>query len=110
MCKNSELISAIPLKRWLLVFSSKNSRMADEFTQNMIKVSASVGFHIGEPIYVELNDDRKQAFVDAIEKHMGKDVQCVVCILPNANKDRYDAIKQQCSVSNPVPSQCVEAR
>lgn len=107
MCKNSELIYSVPLNNWLLVHTVKNSKLAEDFAQNLAKVAASVGFPVAKPNYLELPDDRKNTFIDAIKQNITDQVQCVVCILPTPSKDRYDAIKQACCIELPLPSQCI---
>lgn len=68
---------------------------------------ASVGFVVKNPRYIEIPDDKKVNFVEAITKNLESTTQCVVCVLPTNQKDRYDAIKLACCVDSPVPSQCV---
>jgi len=107
MCKNSELLYSIPLQSWLLVYPLRIGRETAEFSQNLAKVAAGVGFQISKPRYVELLDDKKTSYVEAIKQNISEDTQCVVCVLPNNSKDRYDAVKQLCCLDVPVPSQCV---
>ena len=33
--------------------------------------------------------------------------QLIVCVVPNTNKDTYDAIKRTCCVEYGIPSQCI---
>ncbi len=67
---------------------------------------------MAEPLAVELPDDRThQQWPAAIKQHFKPGVtQCVVCILPNNRKDRYDTLKKPCLLTLPVPAQCVVAR
>jgi len=51
-----------------------------------------VGFKINKPYLVELQDDKKMAFIEAIKQNITPKSQFVVCILPNSAKDRYDAL------------------
>ena len=59
---------------------------------------------------VALQNNSTSAFLEAIRSHVNPQLQMVVCILPTNKKDLYDAIKKQCCVETPVPSQCITAR
>jgi aubergine-like protein len=120
MCRNSTLISAMPLKHWLLVYTSKCYKVVMTFSEKLYHVASSVGFRIqtiatrcaysieiSTPQYVEIRDESKNSYLDAIRKNYDDKTQCIVCVFPGLNKDRYDAIKQLCSVNLSVPSQCV---
>nr|XP_023500440.1 piwi-like protein 4 isoform X3 [Equus caballus] len=50
------------------------------------------------------------AFLTSIQKHVGPDVQLVMCILPSNQKSYYESIKKYLSSDCPVASQCVLAR
>jgi aubergine-like protein len=110
VCKNAELVYSIPLKHWLLVYTSKSAQVAQELAQNLTYVGSSVGLAIDKPHLVELPDDRKTSFIEGIKSNVQEYTQCVVCILPNSNKERYDSIKKTCSVELAIPSQCVVAK
>lgn len=110
MCKNSELISCVSLQQWVLVYTVRNRQQAEDLATNMARVGQSVGLGVAPPTYVELQDDRKASFVDGIKQKLTEQTQCIVCILPSPQKDRYDAIKKLCSVEFSIPSQCVVAR
>ena len=56
---------------------------------------------------VALQNNSTSAFLEAIRSHVNPQLQMVVCILPTNKKDLYDAIKKQCCVESPVPSQCI---
>lgn len=103
---------SVPLREWLLVYTAKNAQVAQDLAQNLTYVGASVGLFIEKPHFVQIPDDRKATFMEAIKSSINQSdsIQCVVCILPNSNKERYDAIKKVCSVELPVPSQCVVAK
>lgn len=108
LCRNSTLISTVPLSDWIIVFSSKTAKVAFDFVSNLLKVGNSVGFKIEKPTIVEIRDDSRQSFLDALQKNCQPEkTQCVVCVFPNLNKDRYDSIKNLCSVKLAIPSQCV---
>ena len=54
---------------------------------------------------VSLSDARE--FIPAIKQITNPTTQLILCVLPNTEKGLYDAIKKQCCIEQPVPSQCV---
>jgi len=74
-------------------------------------VGEPLGIKVNNPQNVKLPDDKTSTFVEALSRHLNRpELQCVVCVLPTPNKERYDAIKKTCSVDLPIPSQCVTAK
>ena len=67
------------------------------------------GFKVEKPEFVEIRDDvrDRNIITDAIRSNCTEQTQCVVCIFPGQNRERYDAIKTLCSVELGIPSQCV---
>jgi len=70
VCKNTELVYSIPLKHWLLVYTSKSAQVAQELAQNLTYVGSSVGLSIDKPHMVELPDDRKATFIEGIKSNL----------------------------------------
>lgn len=56
---------------------------------------------------MELANTSTGAYIDAIKANLNSSVQLMVFVLPSDKKDLYDAIKKQCCVETPVPTQCV---
>jgi aubergine-like protein len=54
-----------------------------------------------------LQEDRTEYFISAIKSKVKSDTQMVVFILASNRKDRYDAIKKQCCLDIPIPSQVI---
>ena len=108
--KGNELINTVPLTKYLLLFSRRDSAKAQDFFNNLAKVGPPMGMPIADPIVCELADDRTDTFLRAIKDNLDKKIQMVICLLPNNRKDRYDAIKKFCCVEYPVPSQVILGR
>eukprot|EP00013_Stygamoeba_regulata_P014818 CAMPEP_0177673980 /NCGR_PEP_ID=MMETSP0447-20121125/26287_1 /TAXON_ID=0 /ORGANISM="Stygamoeba regulata, Strain BSH-02190019" /LENGTH=888 /DNA_ID=CAMNT_0019181997 /DNA_START=296 /DNA_END=2962 /DNA_ORIENTATION=+ len=110
--RDGQLVRPVRVDSWLLVFGSKDLRLAQQLYQNLAKVAQGVGMFFDEPYTVSLDRDDAASYAQAIARNLREDSQIVVCLLPNSRKDRYDAIKQQCCLSNntPIPSQCVLAK
>ena len=49
----------------------------------------------------ELQDDRVTTYIRTLKDIIQPELQMVVCIVPNNRKDRYDAIKKTCCLTNP---------
>ncbi|CAH1233753.1 PIWIL1 [Branchiostoma lanceolatum] len=108
--RGQQLISCVPLENWLLVFTARESSLAQDFLQTLEKVGGPMGMSINKPVMCELSDDRTDSYLSTMREQMNDNTQMVVCIVPNNRKDRYDAIKTFCCVDRPVPSQVIVSR
>ncbi|XP_066267704.1 piwi-like protein 1 [Branchiostoma lanceolatum] len=108
--RGQQLISCVPLETWLLVFTARDSSLAQNFLQTLEKVGGPMGMSINKPVMCELSDDRTDSYLHTMREQMNDNTQMVVCIVPNNRKDRYDAIKTFCCVDRPVPSQVIVSR
>ncbi|CAL1531966.1 unnamed protein product [Lymnaea stagnalis] len=108
--RNICLLNPVHMDKWLIIYPRQSATTSNEFSNCLFKVSRQMKMRIAEPVVVELPDDRNDAYLQAIKHNLSNTVQMVVCIVPNAKKDRYDAIKKCCCIDNPVPSQVVLAR
>nr|AFQ20832.1 PIWI [Hydra vulgaris] len=104
------LLSPVSISKWLLVFSQRDSNIAQDFKNTLQKVCGPMGMQVAEPELCRLNQDNAKAFFTALKENITNDLQIVVCIVPNNNKDRYDSIKRLCCVERPIPSQVVVSR
>jgi len=68
------------------------------------------GMNVADPIFETVQRDDGASFVQCIQNNIDNTTQCVVCILPNNKKQRYDEIKKACCVDQPIPSQCILAK
>ena len=96
LCKSCQVISSIPLENWILVYTNRNVKLAQEFAPNIAKAGSQIGFKIGKPEMLELRDDRRNSFVDSIKKSITDTTQFIAFVLPTPQGDRYDGIKQTC--------------
>lgn len=69
-----------------------------------------MGMEIRTPQLFELQGEQPKEYVRIIRENKRQSTQMVLCVLSSNRKDRYDAIKKECCVNNPVPSQCVLSR
>ncbi|VDI77989.1 aubergine [Mytilus galloprovincialis] len=108
--RGKELVTPVDLQRWVIVFTRKNSVMAQDLVQTLSKVGPPMGMRIAQPTPCEIPDDRNDSYLSALRQQVQQDTQMALCILPTNRKDRYDAIKKFCCVDHPVPSQVVVGR
>ncbi|XP_078598436.1 piwi-like protein 1 [Branchiostoma floridae x Branchiostoma japonicum] len=108
--RGKQLMSSKPMKNWLLLFTARDSGIAQAFKQTLVMVASPMGMNINEPVMCELKDDRPESYLQTMREQMNDKTQMVVCIVSNNRKDRYDAIKKFCCVDRPVPSQVIVSR
>jgi aubergine-like protein len=104
------MITAVPLKNWVVVFARKDQNRAFEFVNTVKKVCGPLGMDVTDPQPSELSDDRTETYLAALRQVINKHLQMVVCIFPTMRDDRYSAVKKLCCCDKPVPSQCINSR
>lgn len=67
-------------------------------------------YTMGDPKMIKLSDDRKEAYVYALEEISGKDPKMIMCVVPNNAADRYAAIKRKTCVERAIPTQVIVAK
>ena len=105
--KDARLIEGKELNDWILLHTSRDRNNAYDLVNNVRQVGEPIGMRIRDPIFVCLRDDHVEEYREEIRRNCARTTQIVVCILPTAKKDRYDAIKLLCCTELSVPSQCV---
>ncbi|KAI0210741.1 Piwi-like protein 2 [Lamellibrachia satsuma] len=105
----SEVISAVDLSCWMVVFTKRDASKAQDFIQTMNQVCPQMGIQVRGPRVFELNNDRTETYIRTIRDNINAQVQLVVTIFPTSRDDRYNAIKKLCCVECPVPSQVINA-
>ena len=80
---------------------------AKDFIEALQRVGPPMGFNVGRPNTVQLENDRTDNFLKNIRNNLSQTTQMVIVVLPSNRKDRYDSIKKLCCVELPVPSQCI---
>lgn len=104
---SEQVISAVDLRSWVLVFTSRDKNQAFEFNNMMKKVTPTMGIQVYEPTVVEIPNDRTESFLTAIRANLNQQTQMVVTIFPTSRDDRYSAVKKLCCIEAPVPSQVI---
>jgi aubergine len=102
---NNEVLEAINLDNWLVIHTSKDAKFARNFIDCMERNSRPMGISVAKPQTHVLQNDRTEAYVQALRTLLNAKIQCVVLICPTSRDDRYAAIKRICCTEIPVPSQ-----
>nr|AWH61378.1 putative piwi-1 [Actinia equina] len=105
-----QVISAVDLHTWMIVFVKRDQSKALEFISTMKQVTPVMGIGVRDPHMIELRDDRTETYLRSIRENLHPRVQMVVIIFPTSRDDRYAAVKKLCCVESPIPSQVINAR
>jgi len=106
--KQVDLLEAIPLRDWVVIYSERSRPAPEKFIQAMAQAGRPLGIQVAPPKEVPLRQDRPSDFVEAIRAaYRAGSTQLVVVILPDTRKDRYDAVKKYCVADAAIVSQCV---
>uniref|UniRef100_A0A9L0KIE8 Piwi like RNA-mediated silencing 4 n=1 Tax=Equus asinus TaxID=9793 RepID=A0A9L0KIE8_EQUAS len=107
--RTCKILSTQPLNKWLVICSNRAEDATENFLNCLRRVGSSMGFNVDYPKIIKVQEN-PAAFLTSIQKHVGPDVQLVMCILPSNQKSYYESIKKYLSSDCPVASQCVLAR
>lgn len=105
--RGQHLLSTINMEDYMILFTGRDRNSAREFIEALQKVGPPMGFNVGKPNTVQLDNDRTDNFLRGIKTNLRDSTQMVIVVLPSNRKDRYDSIKKLCCVESPVPSQCI---
>ncbi|XP_053210544.1 piwi-like protein 1 [Panonychus citri] len=103
------LYKPINFERWAMIFTARDEALATEFKNSMVRVGGPMGINFGNPRPFKIENDRAQSYLTVL-KAIPTEAQLIVCLVPNNNKDRYDAIKRFLCIDHPIPSQVVTCR
>ncbi|CAL8085757.1 unnamed protein product [Orchesella dallaii] len=113
--RSHQLLSCIPLERWVVFAPARDMDNARSFAMTMHKVATPLGFRIRKPAsYESLQDVRVQGYMRSLETFIGQQsadsLQMVLCVLPNNKSELYYAIKKRLSQDIGISSQCLLAK
>ena len=89
--KNLMLVP-VDLKKWILMFVSKNADVAKSFSNLMAKLAPKMGMNVAAPDMKSLPNDRTETYLNTLREIIKPDVQVVVMIMPTPRDDRYSAV------------------
>jgi len=109
--RDSSHLTSVPLRDWVLVFMGRDTNRANLFMGEVVNIARAMNFQIEQPKMLQIPDGRgspsglyMKEIRDVIRPGQ---TQMFVCIVPNTNKDVYDAIKRTCCLEFAVPSQVI---
>lgn len=108
--KHGTVQKPIPIHDWIVVYPYKEIAAVTNLIAGLIQISAELGIPVEPPKYIDLDFDEKSDYCNAILRGATKSTQLAVCIFSNANKERYDGIKQLCNIELGIASQCLNNR
>lgn len=108
---NNEVLEAIDIQNWLLVYVSNDKIYAGYLEDNLKKVMGATGVRVSPPRRIVLENDRTETYISAIRKELNDtSIQIVVMIFPSMRDDRYAALKRILCSEIPVPSQAINSK
>ena len=108
--RSKQLFTAVSLSKWMIIVSQRDSTLTQDFVETITKVCRQMAVNLAPPRITTLTDDRVGSYLSTLSTLAGSPCQMVVTIVPNNNKDRYDAIKKVCYCESPMPSQVIVGR
>jgi len=106
--RSSPLDEAKTFSKWIIVYSTRAQQLAQQFSQSLRQCVSQMGIVFNQPKPISIENDRTMAYCNALHSILASgEVEFVVCIVPNNNKERYEAIKKICCIDKPVPSQVI---
>jgi aubergine-like protein len=108
--RGHHLLSTVNMEDYMILFTGRDRPSAKDFIEALQRVGPPMGFNVGRPNTVQLENDRTDNFLKNIRNNLSQTTQMVIVVLPSNRKDRYDSIKKLCCVELPVPSQCILQR
>ncbi len=103
------MFAPVKINDWAILSTQRDKGIVDEFANTLNRVCRPLGVVLNRPQVQALDNDRTSTFVEAC-KTVPSNMQIVVIILPNNNKERYDAIKKIFCIDHPMASQLVVQR
>lgn len=103
--RGKEMKRRIQINTWSIISTQRDQHIVDQFTSTLKRVLLPLGCTLANPSLLTIENDRVATFVQTCKSL--RDQQMVLVIVPNNNKDRYDAIKKIFCCEQPVASQVI---
>lgn len=109
--RSNPLLALAKVEKWAVVFPYQTGRDMENFVRMVINNASGMGFKLGEPTYVELQNDNVAVYISKLEELISyENPTMLLCIIGSNKNDLYNAIKKKCSVDRCVPTQIVTSR
>ncbi|CAG2112823.1 unnamed protein product, partial [Medioppia subpectinata] len=107
--RSKRLYKSCTITKWMIILTQRDQNCLQEFMNTITRVAGPLGIQLLNPRTEVLQNDRIGSFVDACNK-LAPPCEMAVIIVPNNNKERYDAIKKVNYCEKPMPSQVIVAK
>ncbi|XP_074601974.1 piwi-like protein 1 [Brevipalpus obovatus] len=107
--RSKNLRKAVGMDSWAIICLSRDRQLITEYCTTLSQVARPLGIDLAAPKIFPLDNDRTSTYVECC-KRVPNSYKLVNIIVPNGNKDRYDAIKKIFCCENPRASQVVTTR
>lgn len=71
---NEEVLSAIELKNWMVVYPGNKEQIVARFCDLAFESGRKIGIRIGQPMVMPLKDDRPDTYYNEIKKRLDESV------------------------------------
>ncbi|CAF2532656.1 unnamed protein product [Rotaria sp. Silwood2] len=106
--RNCRHIKPGHLDKWLVVYERKQKPIVNELINTLYNVCTLMGMRVEYPEIAELQNDRPETYLKALEQNcFNQQYNLVLCVLNNNRKDRYDVLKKFSCMDTVIPSQMV---
>ncbi|KAL1501830.1 hypothetical protein ABEB36_007083 [Hypothenemus hampei] len=107
---NNQVITPVDLRNWVVFYTDRDSKIARDFVQCMLRFASTMGCVMSQPRYEQLPDDQTSTYVKVVQQKLNRDIQIAVFISPTMRTDRYSVIKKLCCSQLGVATQVILAR
>lgn len=107
--RSKNLRKAVGMDSWAIVCLRNDKQLIDEYCSTLRQVAGPLGVNFAAPKIFTLENDRTSTYVEGCKK-VHASCKMVNIIVPNNNKDRYDAIKKIFCCESPRASQVVTTK
>ncbi|XP_074601986.1 piwi-like protein 1 [Brevipalpus obovatus] len=107
--RSKNMRKPVGLDTWAIVCLRRDKQIVDEYCNTLRRVAEPLGVSLSPPKIFPLENDRTSSYVEACQK-IPSACKLVNIIVPNNNKDRYDAVKKIFCCEHPMASQVLTTR
>uniref|UniRef100_A0A672IZP5 Piwi-like RNA-mediated gene silencing 2 n=1 Tax=Salarias fasciatus TaxID=181472 RepID=A0A672IZP5_SALFA len=87
---NDTSISSVPLNTWVIIHPRHCVQQADELVSTFNNVARPIGFQLGRPIRLTLQNDRTDTYISMIQQQLTTPSRsCAVCSIPSHRRFLY---------------------
>jgi aubergine-like protein len=106
--RNVQFRVPINVENYVVIYAGQNEANARKLKDGLEKAGRGFGMQFGNCNAIKLESTRLEELLSKLrEATASGNLQLAIVVLPDNRADRYNAIKKQCYVDSPVPSQCV---